>query len=169
MWKVALCTTEQHFLLPAVQEQFARWTTDTSAWLEVVKRVYAGTAGVFVIGTSHQIAGLAVVCLPQNPFDEMPWVLHFQCQGGPKAKNLLIQALTGWIKGWGYDTFHAMNNSGKPDSVWARAFNRGGIVKKVASVVEFEIGKGNDKGTKRNLRRRRAEKSKLLGAGERDA
>lgn len=102
--------------------------------------------GVFVyendLGT---VLGAAVVKLPFGAVSTVPQVVGFSARGSV-AKEALVEAVTTFVREAGYTRFWAINGTGKTDAVWARTFRKAGPAKRIASVLEVDIGEPNGAG-----------------------
>jgi hypothetical protein len=139
---VAKIENPQAFGLPEVVEHLERWQgTKPKLWLELVKGVQAGTCVVWGGGTDGKLHGLAIVALPIDALAANPQVLHFHCTGGPRLRDLMVRAVVDFLLDKGYTGMWAINQSGKPDSVWSRAFAAAGKSRPIGSIMAFDLEK----------------------------
>lgn len=88
-----------------------------------------------------KLLSFAIVTTPSRAFDLLPQVAHFYNTGSNALKRAMIDRIVEFVSENGYSSFLAVNATGSPDSVWARAFHRAGKARVVGSILEFEVGK----------------------------
>ena len=84
---------------------------------------------------------LAILALPSgvSPFAPDPQMVYFFNLGTPKDKAAVLQASVDFLHKRGYNRAIALNQSGKPDEVWAKALTpQGWTARHKASLYEFE-------------------------------
>lgn len=96
--------------------------------------------GVFLAYDDGKFQGFGIVILPHKTLVPYPQILHLYSEGKPKISEGLIEAGVAYMKEHGYTKFWALNGSGKSDKVWQRALRKGGSARKLASLMEFEVG-----------------------------
>lgn len=106
---------------------------------DFVKLVLDNNSEVLVAADKTGLKGLAIILYPDSPIIPTPQVFHLYCQGSFRAKDTLVQAVVDKVREKGYTRMWAINGTGKPDAVWARAFRKAGQPKPVGSVMEFDL------------------------------
>ncbi len=141
--------------IPEVQAAFAPHAMAQN-WLGDLKNLMAVGGAALILGTDKdiQIDAAAVVVLPQAFTDVMPWCVHFHNDGPRKLKDEVLKAMLAFIRGAGYITFKAFNQSGMPDKVWLKVFKNAGTPRFLGSAYTFTLGDNAD-GTNSSDRRRR--------------
>lgn len=130
------------FRLPAVIEHLERWQgTKPELWLELVQATQDGTAAVWAGGADGKLQGLGIVCLPQDTLAVNPQVVHFHCDGGRVLRDRMVRAIVDFLLDKGYTAMWAVNQSGKPDAVWSRAFAAAGKSRPIGSIMAFDLEK----------------------------
>lgn len=87
-----------------------------------------------------ETSGLAVGVLPSSTLHEWPQVPFFYSEGPRQLTLALATAVVDQFREAGYTRFRAINRSGAPDEVWARALKPGGRMRPLGSYVEFDNG-----------------------------
>lgn len=99
-------------------------------------------ASVFLIGEEDgALKGLALILMPTNALTPLPQVGHFYNGGSRDLRKKLTRAVVDVVKAAGYTKFWTINATGKPDSVWARAYRSAGTGTPIGGLIEFDIEK----------------------------
>lgn len=80
--------------------------------------------------------GVALVLVPPPGTDVYAQVLNFYNTGSSKARGDLVDAVVEITRAKGHMKVWAINQTDRPDSVWARMFQRAGDASKVGSIME---------------------------------
>lgn len=136
--RTARITNPNAFYLQEVQDLFLAWNHDPEKWLSAVGEILADRGACIVGAVGERLAGLALISLPNKMVTDCQ-VIHFHCDGGPKLRRMMVQEVVNFVQNRGYTGFIAVNGTGKPDSVWARAFRGAGVARTFGSVVEFKF------------------------------
>ena len=134
--------------LPAVMDLLETYEPDPRKWEPLAHMVMNGTGAIFIGGAGSRLTGIAMVTLPDNNITTMPQVIHFYCSSGPVIKKMLIAEVLRYLREHGYSKYWALNYTGRPDSIWVRAFKGAGRPRRVGSVIEFDLsGDENERRT----------------------
>lgn len=96
-------------------------------------------AAVFLGLEGDRFAGGSIILLPEVRFIPYPQVVHLFCFGSPTLRRALVTKVVDFARENGYSTIWAINGSGKPDSVWKRAFRSAGPARKIGSIMAFDL------------------------------
>lgn len=122
-----------------VIRQLSMWTMDQSKWLAVAEGIKGGYLALFCASTvPDRLEGVFIIGLPMDALQDIPQVVHFQCQGGLKLRKKMVETLVAFVKQCGYTSFAAMNGSRVPDAVWLRTFRDGGPIVRQQTIFEFD-------------------------------
>lgn len=89
---------------------------------------------IFIAYEGGELQGLGVLFVGIDP----PQAVTIYAEN-VKAKQALIGTGVDFLKDKGYNRFWAANATGRPDSVWKRSLLRKNPMKKLGTIVEFEI------------------------------
>lgn len=135
--------------MPELRNELDNNWTNSAGWkYELAQRMGKGLAAV-VAGTSDplSIEGLAIVALPEHFGEEMPWVVHFHNRGPRDLTHSMVQAVVDFVKLAGYNGYKALNQSGRSDKAWLRAFKTAGNPVFIGSAYFFDLtGENNGSG-----------------------
>ena len=133
-----------------VIRQLSMWSSDQNKWLALAEGVKQGTMVVFCASSRmDRLEGFFILAMPADPLQDVPNVVHFQCQGGVKLKRKMVLELLAFIRQAGYTSYVAANTSGAPDELWLRAFRDGGPVLRKFTAFEFSTKQQVDHGRSR--------------------
>lgn len=126
--------------IPEVKAALSRWTM-AQAWQDTLRAYMTVGSAALIVGTQDDIEldAVAIVTLPQAFTDNMPWVVHFHNDGSRALSKAMIEAVLDFVRGSGYTTFKAFNQSGLPDKVWLKVFRDGGKPHFIGSAYVFEL------------------------------
>lgn len=125
--------------LPAVMDLLETYEPDPRRWNPLAKMVMDGTGAIFIGGAGSRLTGIAMVTLPDNTITTVPQIIHFYCSSGATVKKMLIAEVLRYLRDNGYSKYWALNYTGRPDSIWVRAFRGAGRPRRVGSVIEFDL------------------------------
>lgn len=165
--KIAPIENWEAFMLPPVCAALATWTKRTQDWTTLVHKVVAGKAMCLAgSNTPDKVEALSIIVWPEegDPFYPLPLVHHFHCNGGAKLRAKMVRATVAFLHAHGYTAFTAINVSGAPVEVWARAFSDAGFPHPIATVYEFKKDPYRGNYRKNAVRRKRAETAKHVHA-----
>jgi len=125
---------------PEMVRMLATWTRDTDQWAVLARTLLQGTATA-IVGAVNEVSlgGILIIVLPGELGSELPQIVHFYCSAGPALKKALLADGVDYLRQNGYDRVWALNQSGRKDSVWSRAFKAAGSAYRIGTVMEFRL------------------------------
>lgn len=130
--------------MPEVRAQLDKWTAH-QMWIdELSTRMYAGGAAI-IVGTTNDMVleGAAIVTLPMNMGESLPWVIYFYNDGGHALTEKMLENMVAFIRGAGYTSYMALNQSGRADKDWLKVFEKAGNPKFIGSSYLFDLTESN--------------------------
>lgn len=95
----------------------------------------------FLIGVEDtELKALACIFLPSGDENVHAQIVQFYNDGSTKLRRHLVDQIVEVLKSAGHDKVWAINQTGAPDSIWARMFRRAGEAKRVGSIMEVALG-----------------------------
>lgn len=127
--------------IPEVKGELFHWSRIEGWHTDLSQRMELGAAAI-IVGTTdpHGLEGAAIVTLPNQMSEELPWVVHFNCRGGRALTRAMSEAVVDFVRAAGYTAYKALNQSGTPDKVWLRAFRTSGKPVFIGSTYLFDLG-----------------------------
>ncbi len=95
---------------------------------------------LFIGAEKGKLRGLSIACLPHDALTPTPSVYHFYNAGTAKLREELIKATVDFFLQAGYTRFWAVNIATGNDEAYMKLFKSVGKIKRLASLMEFEIG-----------------------------
>lgn len=126
--------------IPAVKDAIGRWS-NIEIWHDALKLQMGVGAAAVVVGTADDIKidAVSIITLPQAFTDTLPWVVHFHNEGPRDLTHLVVKGTLDFIRKAGYNGFKALNQSGRSDKIWLRAFKNAGKPNFIGSAFLFDI------------------------------
>jgi hypothetical protein len=171
--KLRVMRIESPFALSelAIMQQLHKWTQDQNRWIALAQGMQEGIVAFFVASSRpDRLEGFFAIALPVDGLQDMPQVIHFQCEGGVKLRRKMVQEVVAFVRAAGYTTFAAINGSGVPDEIWVRAFREGGEIVSRQTLFEFKVKEHASVGNNTNpVRRKQEQKRPVERAGRHNA
>lgn len=129
------------FLVEALSSSTLPYEDPEAAAEALWAQVVAGQGAMHLALEGGIYWGVALTLLPNGPLNGAPRVVVFYVRKrAPKGtKSGLIQALVDYIRENGYTWGWAINATGSRDSVYKRAFRKAGKIRKLGSIMEFQL------------------------------
>ena len=94
----------------------------------------------WVIGVENdELRAVAVVYLPNTEENFHAQILHFYNSGSARLRGEVVDKLVEILRDRGHMKVWAINQTGAPDSIWARMFRRAGSNRRVGSIMEVSL------------------------------
>lgn len=104
-----------------------------------IDAIIANPYAVFVLAFNPNPVGLAIVTLPITKEDIIPQVIAFTTIK-PGVRVALAKGVVDFIHKAGYNTFWAINATGRSDEIWTKAFTpTNWEANPIGSIMEFKI------------------------------
>lgn len=131
----------QDFMLEALTSVQMAWSAPEAVVPELLERALSPMGALHIAMDRGQYRGISITTLPSGPVDELPRVVLFYVRRGSKKglRQALIQGVVDFLKENHYTKGWAINGTGRPDSLYARMFRKAGKIKKVGSIMEFDL------------------------------
>lgn len=129
------------FMLEALASSQMPWSDPEAVVPELLGRALSPSGALHLALDGGQYRGVAITTMPSGPVDELPRVVLFYVRKGSKKglRQALIQGVVDFLKENHYTKGWAINGTGRPDSLYARMFRKAGKIKKVGSIMEFDL------------------------------
>lgn len=95
---------------------------------------------IFIGAEKGKLKGLSIGCLPRDVLTPYPSVYHFYNSGSAKLREALMKETVDFFLEAGYTRFWAVNIVTDNDEAYKRLFKSVGEIRKLASLMEFDIG-----------------------------
>jgi hypothetical protein len=86
-----------------------------------------------------ELKALALVFIPAPGGHTLPQVFQFYNDGSAKLRGTMVDYVVEILRENGHMKVWAINQTGAPDSIWSRMFQRAGASRKVGSIMEVEL------------------------------
>lgn len=108
--------------------------------VEDIVRLIEHPLAIVLIGFEDNIPkALCIITLPETKLVPHPQIFHFYNGGSLAMRKKLTKATVEVIRQAGYIKFWTINATGRPDSVWARAYRMAGKARPIGGLIEFDI------------------------------
>lgn len=119
-----------------LMRQLHKWTPEPHQWLTLASQVQSGEAIVYGASTRpDKVEGMFIIQLPTGDLSDMPYVVHFRCEGGVKLERKMVSTLVDAIRDAGYSSFGMVHKG--PGH--AKPFAPLGKPTKIATIHEYKL------------------------------
>lgn len=95
---------------------------------------------VVLVGTEGETpSALSIILFPNNKLAPNPQILHFYNGGSVALRKKLLKTMSGVVKAMGYTKVWGVNATDKPDSVWARLWEKTATARRLGGLMELTL------------------------------